>query len=85
MTNDNKFNNKIPRVDYIIQCITVEQLCSTTKGEKMINRHKLATILGIIAVVFFLYSYFLVEKNNNLLIPFVVCLSIVLNNLFNKK
>ena len=51
----------------------------------MSNRYKLSTILGIIGVVFGLYSYFLVEKNNNLLIPFVICLSIVLNNLFNKK
>ena len=51
----------------------------------MINRHKIATVLGIVGLVFGLYSYFLVEKNNNVLITSVVCLSIVLNNLFNKK
>ena len=51
----------------------------------MSNRHKIATVLGIVGLVFGLYSYFLVEKSNLVLIPTLVCLSIVLNNLFNKK
>ena len=51
----------------------------------MINRHKISTVLGIVGLVFGLYSYFLVGKNNVVLIPTLVCLSIVLNNLFNKK
>ena len=33
----------------------------------MINRHKIATVLGIVGLVFGLYSYFLVEKSNDVL------------------
>ena len=51
----------------------------------MSNRGKISTVFGIIGLVFGLYYYFLVEKSNIVLIPTLVCLSIVLNNLFNKK
>ena len=51
----------------------------------MTNRNKISIVLGIIGLVFGLYSYFLVEKSNDVLIPTLICLSIVLNNLFNKK
>ena len=44
----------------------------------MSNRNKISTVLGIIGLVFGLYSYFLVGKNNVVLIPTLVCLSIVL-------
>ena len=55
------------------------------KEVNMSNKNKISTILGIVGLVFGLYSYFLVEKNSVILITSVVCLSIVLNNLFNKK
>jgi hypothetical protein len=51
----------------------------------MSNKNKISTVLGSVGLVVGLYSYFLVEKNNIILITSVVCLSIVLNNLFNKK
>ena len=51
----------------------------------MNNRNKISTVLGSLGLLIGLYSYFLVEKNNIVLITSVVCLSIVLNNIFNKK
>ena len=51
----------------------------------MSNRHKISTVLGIIVVLICMYSYLLVEKNNVVLLVFIISLSNVLNNLFNKK
>ena len=51
----------------------------------MSSKHKISTFFGFIGLLFGMYSYFLIEKNNIVLITSLICLSIILSNLFNKN